>query len=715
MMKKEINYPNLTPLLQPKSIAIVGASNDINKPSGLPLYFALKHKYAGKIFPVNPGHETVQGLKSYPSISDIPEAVDAVLIVLPAKAVPDVLKQCAEKGCKSIVLPVSGFAESGEEGRRRQDEIDLILEESGIRLCGPNTNGLLNVYDKVSLGYSYAQEVAQPGGLAYVTQSGALLSASAPRLAKRGVGFSYFIASGNQADLDTFDYAKFVLEDPRTKVLALYLEGLKSPEKLLDVADYALENNKPIVLIKVGRSEVAAKAAMSHTGSLVGSDAVFDAVCKQKGMTRVHDFDGLIASVLAFLKCPLPKGNHVGVISTSGGAMSLLGDQAEGTKLVFPELSVETKKKAAELVPSYGEFMNPFDIGAAGAVATRDADLCKQTVEMFAEDENIDIIIAAMTPIDPRGTKNFATAVVEVAKNSKKPMILFCPMDQMRAGEEEIFANADIPMLADSADCIQAALAMARFAEMARLHNHSNQKTEYEPVADKDKFIDALKNSKKNLNEYESKRLLAAYGIPITKEELTSSLKEAIQAGEDIGYPVCLKGISSDILHKTEAGIIKLDIKDSAELEAAYKEVMQRMKDYNTAANVDGILVQEMALKGREVIVGMSQDSQFGPTLMFGLGGVFVEALKDISLRPVPLREWDAKEMIQEIQGAGMLDAFRGQPYADRGAIVDILLKLSRLAEDLGDLISEIDINPLMVFGENEGAVVVDALVILKE
>ncbi len=284
---KHIEYPNLEPLFRPNSVAIVGASDDTRKPSGLPVKNLLDHGYKGKVFPVNPKRDTIQGLKAYPSITDIPDEIDVAIVVLPAAACPPIVRECAEKGVKAMVIPVSGFAEDGEEGKKRQREIEEVCKSKGIRICGPNTNGLLNLYAGVALGYSYAQEVVIPGRLGYISQSGALLSSTVPRFVNRGIGFSYFVAAGNQADLDAFDYARYIIDDPSIDVIAMYVEGFKNPEKFLDVADLALEKGKPIVIMKIGRSELSAEAAMSHTGSVVGSDAVFDAVCRQKGVIRV--------------------------------------------------------------------------------------------------------------------------------------------------------------------------------------------------------------------------------------------------------------------------------------------------------------------------------------------------------------------------------------------------------------------------------------------
>jgi acetyltransferase len=714
-MEKQTEYSNLEPLFRPKSIAIIGATEDPKRVAGLPLKYAIDHGYKGKLFPVNPNRDTVLGLKCYPSVLDIPEEVDAAVIVVPAGVVPDMIEQCAKKGVKAVVIGVSGFAEFDEEGRKRQDRIVEIARRSGMRICGPNTNGLLNVHEGISLGYSFAQEVAIPGGLGYVTQSGALLSATVPRFARRNVGMSYFVGAGNQADLEVFDFVRYLIDDPKTKAIAVYVEGFNDPRKFPEVADLALEKGKPIAMLKVGRSELAVKAAKSHTGSLVGSDAVVDAICKQKGIARVDDFDELIAVSSVFLKCNLPKGNRVGVISSSGGAIGMIADRTMDVDLRFVDVSDKTKKEASKVLPWYGEFKNPFDIAGAGSRATQDIDLARAAVNFVLNDENIDILLAVITPMDRRGTQNYLQAIVEASKTSEKPVILFSPMASLREEEDEIFARGDIPMLTDSAECAKALDALIKFSRALERRRESKEASGPSVsinVKDIEKGLQKL--GRKILSENESKKLLSQYGILSTEEALAGTSEEAVKIAAKIGYPVVLKVDSPDIPHKTEAGVIKIGISNKSELIDAYNGIMGNAKKYAPEAKIRGVLVQEMVSNAREVIVGLSYDPQFGPVIMFGLGGIFVEVFKDVSLRTAPLTRADAEDMIKEVKGYETLKEFRGKPEADVEGIVDVLIKVSRLATDLGDVLSEIDINPLMVLDKGKGVKAADALVVLR-
>ncbi|MFB3886805.1 MAG: acetate--CoA ligase family protein [Thermodesulfobacteriota bacterium] len=714
-MEKQNKSSNLEPLFRPKSIAIIGATEDPKRVAGLPLKYAIDHGYKGKLFPVNPNRDNVLGLKCYPSVLDIPEEVDAAVIVVPSGVVPDMIEQCAKKGVKAAVIGVSGFAELDEEGRKRQNRIVEISRQSGMRICGPNTNGLLNVHEGISLGYSFAQEVAIPGGLGYVTQSGALLSATVPRFARRNVGMSYFVGAGNQADLEVFDFVRYLVDDPKTKAIAVYVEGFNDPKKFPEVAELALEKGKPIAMLKVGRSELAVKAAKSHTGSLVGSDTVVDAICKQKGIARVDDFDELIAVSSVFLKCNLPKGNRVGVISSSGGAIGMIADRTMDVDLRFVDVSDKTKKEASKVLPWYGEFKSPFDIAGAGSKATQDVDLARAAVNFLLKDENIDILLSVITPMDRRGTQNYLQAVIEGSKASEKPVILFSPMAALREEEEEIFAKGDIPMLTDSAECAKALDALIKFSRTLKRQRESKGVSGPSISVDVKEVGKGLKKlGRKILSENESKDLLSRYGISSTQEALASSAEEAVKMAAKIGYPVVLKVDSPDIPHKTEANVIKIGISNQSELIDAYNTVMGNAKKYAPQGKIRGVLVQEMVTNAREVIVGLSYDPQFGPVIMFGLGGIFVEVFKDVSLRTAPLARTDAEEMIKEVKGYKTLKEFRGKAEADMEAMVDVLMRISRLAVDLGDVLSEIDINPLMVLDKGKGVKAADALVVLR-
>jgi len=706
-------YPNLDSLFRPKSIAIIGASDDVNKVSGQPMDYLMRAGYKGKLYPVNPSKEMILGYKAYPSVLAIPDPVEAAIIVIAAPAVPKVVEECGQKGVKGIFIGVSGFAEASESGKQLQDQIEETARKYGIQINGPNTNGLFNVIDRQGLGYSFAQEVVKLGKVAYASQSGALISASVPRFAKRNVGLAYYVGVGNQVNLELLDYVGYFLSDSRVDGITMYVEGFKTPEKLADIADMALEMGKPMAMLKVGRSELSAKAAKGHTGALVGSDAVIDAMCKQKGIARANDFDELIAITSVYNRFKTCRGNRIGVISSSGGAIGIIADQAMKYNLQFPDLTAKTKEEGIKLLPTYGEIRNPFDIAAGGAVALQRPELTKTIIPLILNDPNIDVLICMMHTMDPRGTMNYVNAVVEAAKTTEKPIIVFLPAGYLREGED-VLASANLPTVNDGAEAVVAVNALIQFTEAVKRHQSAGASAKVSVNVDVAEVRRGLLAGPKTLTEHEGKSLLAKYGIPVTRETIVRSSHEAARAAQDIGFPVVMKVESPDILHATDAGALKLNIRDAAEAMAAFDEIMANSRKHAPGADIRGVTVQEMVPAGREVIIGMSRDAQFGPTVVFGLGGVFVEVLKDISMRVVPVSRFDAQDMVKEIKGARMLEPFRRMPAADVDAIIDVILRVSRLAQDLGDIISEIDINPLVVLEKGKGARAVDALVVLK-
>jgi len=617
---------------------------------------------------------------------------------------------------KAAVLIGAGFAEMGDKGKARQDEVVEICRKGGILICGPNTNGLGNALGKVPLGFSPAHAVVKPGRLGWVAQSGALTSSLVARFVDKGIGLSYYVNAGNQADLEAFDYARYMLQDPHTDVVAMYLEGIKDPQKFLSVADLALQKRKPLVIVKVGRSELGAKTVMGHTASLAGSDQLFDAICKQKGIVRADDYNDLVTDSLVFLKCKLPKGDGVGIITTSGGAAALASDYAATFGLRVPELTLETQQEGATFLPGYpatGELKNLIDL--SGAMVIEKLDLLARTVNLFVQDKNIDIALAVIHAMPKEDLENVTRAFVEASKGADKPIILLPPRGRTTGEQVEMIARSTIPEVSSNTEAFRSIAGLVKFSEAVERYEQTRDAPETRIPVKIEEARKFLNSSNQVLTEHESKNLLSYYGISISKEALARSPEEAREIATRIGYPVALKVDSPQILHKTDARAIRLNLCNEDEMISAYHQIITNSKKYDPKAEIRGVLVQEMIADGREVIVGLSRDPQFGLTLVFGLGGVFVEVLKDVSIRPAPITRFDAEEMIRETRGYKILDAFRGRPEADKQAIIDTLLKLSNLSTDLGEDISEIDINPLIVLEKGEGVKAADALIVLRE
>ena len=707
---KDLKY-----FLSPRSIAIIGASENFASISGKPLHFLIEHGYKGNIFPVNPKYDNLGGLKCYKSILDVPEPVDLALLAVNYNLVLPVLKQCVEKKVKFATIFASGFAESGEEGKLMQKQIAELAKESGMRVCGPNCQGSVSLKDCAIGGFSASLGVKplKVGPIGYVTQSGALGYSIFSLAQEAGVGFSYVASTGNEVDLHTLDFMEFILEDADTKMLISYLEGIKDGKQFARLADRALELGKPIVALKVGRSEVGQKAASSHTASLTGSDAVCDAFFRQKGIIRAHDIEDMIDIAALMQQIPaLPQGKGIGLITTSGGGGILMADEASDLKLDIPELDPKTRDTIMEVIPSYGSALNPVDVTAQ---VINKADDFMKVLQVIVAYPQIDALVLVITQITGEQGRQMAEDIVKISKQTQKPItVAWTTGDSLVADNLKILSEGGIQYYKSPVRAVRAMGALMKYS-VFRKEVLSRDKIEMKKSIDEKihkSAISFLADKEHNLTEHESKKLLALYNIPVTKEEIAFSKEHAANIAENIGYPVALKISSHDILHKTEAGGLKLNIKDEGELLVAYNEVLKNARSYNPKAQINGVLVQEMVSGGTEVIVGVNNNPQFGPTVMFGLGGIFVEILKDVSLRVAPLSYQDAMEMLKEIKGFEILAGARGRAKADIHAIADVLVKVSRMALDLEDQISELDINPLLVMPEGKGVCVADALVL---
>jgi len=700
-------------LFRPRSIALLGASEDFVKISGRPLKFLLDKGYKGKIFPVNPKYTTLAGLPCYPNVAAIPEPADLAIVALPAAAVVEAVTQCAARGIPAAVVFSSGFGEVGEDGRRLETELAEAARRGGLRLCGPNTLGFMNTFDRVMATFSQAGEgEASEGPVAFVTQSGAFGTAIFALARQRGLPFGYFVNSGNEADLDFADLLDYVVADPRVRVAAGYIEGLKDGRKLLAVSERALELGKPLVVAKVGRSSAGARAALSHTGSLAGSDRVYSGVFRQKGIVRAAHDEELLDLVSAFLHCPLPEGRGVGIVTQSGGAGVLMADRAEEIGLVVPELAEETKERLRKVIPAFGSAKNPVDITAQFIA---DPGLLRSSLEIVLQDPHVDAAIFYLGLME-----RFADQVVanlrEVHAGAKKPLLVAwagAPEAGLRA-----LGQSGICVLPSAARAVNAVRGLVEYAE-ARSRWKQSRGAESRPGGGREQIQSLVRacrsEGRRVLTTGESFGLLSRYGVRVARSRLSRTPAEAAQAAEEIGYPVALKIESPAIRHKTEAKALRLDVAGRQEVLRAFQEVVTEARRHAPEADIHGVLVQEMVRDGTEVVVGVHHDPQFGPVVMVGLGGIFVEVLEDVSFRAAPLSREDAEQMVAELRGARVLEGVRGRPPADVPSLIEALMAVSRLAADAAGEIAELDVNPLLVLPGGRGAVAVDALTVLAE
>ncbi|MBI3030980.1 MAG: acetate--CoA ligase family protein [Candidatus Rokubacteria bacterium] len=708
-----MSLAGLDRLFRPRSIALLGASEDFVKISGRPLKFLLDKGYEGKIFPVNPKYTTLAGLPCYPNVAAIPEPVDLAIVALPAAAVVDAVTQCAARGIPAAVVFSSGFGEVGEDGRRLERQLADAARRGGVRLCGPNTLGFMNTFDRVMATFSQAGEGEASGGpVGFVTQSGAFGTAIFALARQRGLPFGYFVNSGNEADLEFADLLDYVVADPRVRVAAGYIEGLKDGRKLLAVAERALELGKPIVVAKVGRSSAGARAALSHTGSLAGSDRVYSGVFRQKGIVRAAHEEELLDLVSAFLHCPLPRGRGLGIVTQSGGAGVLMADRAEEIGLAVPELAEETKERLRTVIPAFGSAKNPVDITAQFIA---DPGLLRSSLEIVLEDPRVDAAIFYLGLME-----RFADQVVanlrEVHAGAAKPLLVAwagAPEAGLRALRE--CGICALPSATRAANAVRGLVEYAgarqRWTERRRGEVRAPGGGEALSLLAKT----CRSEGRRVLTTGESFGLLSRYGVGVARSRLSRTPAEAAQAAEAIGYPVALKIESPAIRHKTEARALRLDVAGQQEVLRAFQEVVTEARRQAPEADIHGVLVQEMIRNGTEVVLGVHHDPQFGPVVMVGLGGIFVEVLEDVSFRAAPLSREDAEQMVAELRGARVLAGVRGRPPADVPSLIDALLAVSRLAADTAGEIAELDVNPLLVLPAGRGAVAVDVLAVLAE
>jgi len=711
-----MNHTSLAPLLLPESIAVVGASPKFGGVGGTVMHYLKKFGYQGKVYPINPKYGDILGWECFPSLVDIPGEVDCALLGIPAKLIKKTITDACSNNVKSAIITSSGFAELGPDGKRLQQEIVDIAREGDMRLCGPNCNGIVNFNSKATLCFSKFLDADQinTGNVGFVSQSGALGGAFVDRAQDRNLGFSYYIAPGNESDLEVVDFISFLIDDPNTSVIAAYVEQIRDGKKFARVARKATEKGKPIIVFKVGVTQTGAKAAASHTGALAGDDLVYNAFFKQNGVIRVNTYDDLIETTLAFSKSRLPRGNRVGIISSSGGGAIDLSDKSEICNLKIPPLTKKTKKELGELLPAFANLDNPVDLTWG---AFRGGP--EEEIEMFkciAQDDNFDVIIFMMSMVAGERARMRAGTMVDTAKAVDKSFFAWwAPGNLAQPAYEVLDAEGScISLFKSSERCITAIKAMVYYAKFQKQFKARNNQTELAiDTSIARKQTAGLLGGKDALTEFQSKSLLSCYDIPVSREKVARTEDQAVAYAKEL-YPVALKISSSQIAHKTEAGGIFLNLTDEQQVRDAYNQIIANAKNYNPDAQIDGVLVAEMVPDGTEIIVGLKKDPAFGMTLVFGLGGIFVEVLKDVSLRTLPITREDAFDMISEIRSYDLLKGVRGSNKADIDAIVDLLVKMSALGIDFQDDIDAIDLNPVIVFDEGKGVKVVDALFIKK-
>ncbi len=690
-------------MLNPRSIAVVGATPRMQY-GGRFLAAAMGASGHGvNVYPVNPRYEEVQGMRCYPSVTELPEAPDVVGVVVPYHAVLDTLKESYEKGAKSAIVISAGFAERGVEDRQGlQAELGRFAQESGMRVSGPNCLGLANLKNDIWASASSRGAAGLSGPIGLVCQSGA--SAFGPFLTRavdEGIGFTYIVSTGNEADLDFCDFARYLLDDDDTRVIAGFIEGFKDGRKFVEVARLAAEQGKPIVLIKIGRSDLGSRAAGSHTAALTGVDARYDAVFAQYGVIRVQDYDDLLQVSNLLARCPRPPHRGVAVVSHSGGISSLTADMFGHAGLDLPLLSERARDGINGILKGFGWAANPSDV-----TGYANSDDFPAIMSFMADDPGVGTLVVASAGADAQ-----ATQVIAQRDGSDKPVAFLWTGTRGAESGLPMLRREGIPVFYVPDKLAAGVRYLNDYHDWREERLRRGFATAEDLTAAQAASASALAKGEA-LSEYESKGLIAAFGVQTTREELAADAEAAVEAAERIGYPVAIKADSADILHKTEAGAIRLGLDSPDAVRAAFDEVTTNVRTYDASARVDGVVVQEMVSGGVETIVGVSYDEQLGPFLLFGTGGVMVEVYEDVALRLCPITRADALEMIDEVKGARLLRGFRGMPAADVDALADTLVRVSGMAVQLEGSLGELDINPLLVLPQGQGVKAVDALVV---
>ncbi len=694
----------LDAIFSPETIAVIGASTTKGKVGHDIFANILAGGFKGTLYPVNPKAKSVLSVKCYTTISNIPDPIDLAMIILPPKAALQAVKDCIAKGVKGIVIVSAGFKEVGGEGAAIEKKIKSLCANAGVRVVGPNCLGVINPSEKVSLNASFSARMPKPGNVSFISQSGALCTAVLDYAADKGFGFSKFISIGNKADVDELDLLRYYHNDPDTDVVMIYMEELSRDAKkfITEVRDMTSGTNPThVIAIKSGSSDAGARAAASHTGALAGSDALYDAIFTMSGILRCKSVNELFDYAQAFAANKYPTGDNIAIITNAGGPGIIATDMSEQSGLKLAQFSDETIKELKKYLPSTANFNNPVDVIGDAA-----KDRYEKTLATVLSDRAVD----AQSMTDAIGT---AQAVVNIAKTSRKPIVCsFMGVVDVSDGVK-LLQKHKVPVYQFPESAARSLGALRQGMKWLFRKILPQFDLEY----DKDKaakIIDKyIKEERLVLGELDGNEILRCYGFKTLPMTLSNSPEEAGKIADTMGYPVVMKIVSPDILHKTDAGGVIVGLEDSKSVEDAFETIMEKARTYNPDAHIEGVLVQKLAPKGKEVILGLSKDPVFGHAVMFGLGGIFVEVYKDVAFRLSPMGRNVARRMVRSIKGYPIFRGLRGEKPSDIETIEKHIVALKAMADN-HPMIKELDINPLFVHEEGSGTTVADIIIQLE-
>jgi acetyltransferase len=700
---------SLTEFFTPDSVAVIGASTNPQKLGYAVLENLVAGGFAkrGRVYPINPTADAILGLQAYPSVLEVPNAIDLAVIVIPYPYVPDALRICGEKGIPAVIVISAGFREAGREGLDRELELIEIASQYGIRLIGPNCLGVIDTF--TPLNASFSAGTPPSGPLAFMSQSGALGTAVLDISLAGRLGLSKFVSLGNKADVDEIDLLKAWGDDPNTRVIMIYSEGMSNGQEFINTARQVTAK-KPVVAIKSGVTQSGSRAVSSHTGSLAGTEQAYHAAFRQAGVLRAESMQSLFDIALALGYQPLLKGDRIAIITNAGGPGILATDALERSGLTLAQLKNETITALSQYLPDAASAANPVDV-----LGDARADRYQMALETVVADPNVDGLLVVLTPQAMTEIEATADAIGRLSDAIDKPVITsFMGEAKVDSGVDRL-GSYQVPNYPFPERAAMAFKAMSDYRRVLSRPRPEYKKFEVDRETTHQVFEEVRNQGRLSIGDSEARQILTAYDLKIPISELAATPDEAVEVANKIGYPVVLKIASPDILHKTDVGGVKVGLESAEQVRDAFELMTYRAQRYLPQAHLWGCLVQEMVPPGGlEVLIGMNRDPQFGPLVTFGLGGIYVETLKDVTFRIAPFSVQSAEKMLSEIRANAILDGVRGEPPVDKAAIIDVLLRIAQLVQDFPEIV-ELDINPLMVYPKGQGAIAIDMRLVLSK
>jgi len=687
--------------LSPKSIAVIGAS-DKQGSVGRAITSNIMNGYKGIVYPISPTRETVFDQKAYKSVLDVPDSIDLAVVITKNTIVPVVLEECGKKKIKGAIVITAGFKEVDEEGKKLEQKLKDIATKYGVKVIGPNCLGVMNLEPQTMMNSTFLKITPKSGKIALVSQSGAICAALVEDASAQGIGFSAVVSMGNKADMTEIDILKMLADHEQTKVIVMYLEDMGDGQEFLKVCKQITKNNKkPILVLKSGRSPEGAKAAMSHTGALMGSDEIYDAVIKQSGAIRVDTMEELFDYATAFSKQPLPTEGDLVIVSNAGGPAIISTDSCSKLGIKMAKIE-EIRPKIDAVIPPWGSSRNPVDI-----VGDADFNRFENVLNEVLAHKNVGSVISMCTPSATLDYDKLAEVIVKMSKKYKKTMLASLMGLDEGITNREILANGDVPYYTYAEGSIRALKAMLRFADWIKTPEGNISEFDVDKAKVSKVFDKVKEEGRTNLLEEEGLEILSAYGFPLPKSILAKTEDEAVEAANKIGYPTVMKIASPQIVHKSDAGGVKVNLSSDKEVRDAFKVIVDNAKKYDSKAEIKGVLIVEMVKGGKEMIIGSKLEPGFGPVVMLGMGGIYVEILKDVTFRLAPLTDQEANDMISSIKTKKLLEGVRGEKPSDVGKLSECIQRLSQLVTDFRE-IKELDMNPVLVMEKGEGCKILD-------